>query len=333
MNPRWRPPSPERLPTFPAPPCGFTEDVARLRSFRNQRSMRALDVGRDEAKRNIAPSRHAGRCVGIRLGSGFSSDYSASAKKPSGIHSKSSTHDPEPRTLPTIETEGRAGWTNRSRRISEIWRSPSGNSAARPYGMAMDFWLMAEQMVLEMMAATARMQDKATSAPPLPSSRRPAQRGSRGEGARARRVHVGVGRTSVRYGAGLLALRRAPRVGDDARRDDVAATGIAQLRSVERRTSQFCRRRPIWNESARWPITTGKRPGAVMGERWTTGCKRNENMLSMMAAEAERNARSAAANDDASTSQTASGSEKPGAEAVSDGRTRTPTSVGESGPT
>ena len=45
---------------------------------------------------------------------------------------------------------------------------PLWESAARPYGMAMDFWLMAEQMVLELMTVTARMHDKATSAPPLP---------------------------------------------------------------------------------------------------------------------------------------------------------------------
>lgn len=35
---------------------------------------------------------------------------------------------------------------------------PLWESAARPYGMAIDFWLMAEQMVLEMVAATARIQ-------------------------------------------------------------------------------------------------------------------------------------------------------------------------------
>jgi Protein of unknown function (DUF2934) len=46
---------------------------------------------------------------------------------------------------------------------------PLWESAARPYGMAMDFWLMAEQMVLEMMAASARMQHKALSPPPPPT--------------------------------------------------------------------------------------------------------------------------------------------------------------------
>lgn len=45
---------------------------------------------------------------------------------------------------------------------------PLWESAARPYGMAMDFWLMAEQMVLEMMAVSARMHNKVVSpAPPL----------------------------------------------------------------------------------------------------------------------------------------------------------------------
>jgi hypothetical protein len=39
---------------------------------------------------------------------------------------------------------------------------PLWESAARPYGMALDFWLMAEQMVLEMMTATARLSERAT---------------------------------------------------------------------------------------------------------------------------------------------------------------------------
>ena len=45
---------------------------------------------------------------------------------------------------------------------------PLWESAARPYGMAVDFWLMAEQMVLEMMSATARMQTIAAETPDLP---------------------------------------------------------------------------------------------------------------------------------------------------------------------
>lgn len=43
---------------------------------------------------------------------------------------------------------------------------PLWESAARPYGMAMDFWLMAEQMVLEMVAATARLQRSVIAEPP-----------------------------------------------------------------------------------------------------------------------------------------------------------------------
>lgn len=45
---------------------------------------------------------------------------------------------------------------------------PLWESAARPYGMAMDFWLMAEQMVMEMVTATARLQSRTASPPPPP---------------------------------------------------------------------------------------------------------------------------------------------------------------------
>jgi hypothetical protein len=48
---------------------------------------------------------------------------------------------------------------------------PLWESAARPYGMALDFWLMAEQMVFEMMAASARIQDAAFRPPPPPLAR------------------------------------------------------------------------------------------------------------------------------------------------------------------
>jgi Protein of unknown function (DUF2934) len=44
---------------------------------------------------------------------------------------------------------------------------PLWESAARPYGVALDFWLMAEQMVLEMMTASARIH-KAISPPTIP---------------------------------------------------------------------------------------------------------------------------------------------------------------------
>ncbi|MBL8658516.1 MAG: DUF2934 domain-containing protein [Rhodospirillales bacterium] len=39
---------------------------------------------------------------------------------------------------------------------------PLWESAARPYGMALDFWLMAEQMIFEMLSASARLANAAT---------------------------------------------------------------------------------------------------------------------------------------------------------------------------
>ncbi len=43
---------------------------------------------------------------------------------------------------------------------------PMWESAARPYGMALDFWLMAEQMVLEMMSTVSKLQaDAVVNAP------------------------------------------------------------------------------------------------------------------------------------------------------------------------
>jgi hypothetical protein len=39
---------------------------------------------------------------------------------------------------------------------------PLWESAARPYGMALDFWLMAEQMILEMLTASSRLATTAT---------------------------------------------------------------------------------------------------------------------------------------------------------------------------
>ena len=62
---------------------------------------------------------------------------------------------------------------------------PLWESAARPYGMALDFWLMAEQMVLEMMAASARIQDAASSSAASNRRRRTSERGSRGKSSRA----------------------------------------------------------------------------------------------------------------------------------------------------
>ncbi len=43
------------------------------------------------------------------------------------------------------------------------------DSAARPYGMALDFWLMAEKMLLEAATTVAKMQNIAMSTPRLPN--------------------------------------------------------------------------------------------------------------------------------------------------------------------
>ena len=50
---------------------------------------------------------------------------------------------------------------------------PLWESAARPYGMALDFWLMAEQMVMEVVSATARLQSKAAAPPAMPRGELP----------------------------------------------------------------------------------------------------------------------------------------------------------------
>lgn len=62
--------------------------------------------------------------------------------------------------------------TNLDERIRGL-AQPLWESAARPYGVALDFWLMAEQMVMEMMSTTARLQNKAASPPPPPLSEFP----------------------------------------------------------------------------------------------------------------------------------------------------------------
>ncbi len=57
----------------------------------------------------------------------------------------------------------------RIRRLAQ----PLWESAARPYGMAIDFWLMAEQMVMEVVTTTARLQSKAASRPSPPDGELP----------------------------------------------------------------------------------------------------------------------------------------------------------------
>lgn len=51
---------------------------------------------------------------------------------------------------------------------------PLWESAARPVGMALDFWLMAEQMILEMLSASARLANAATGETSLSAGGSPA---------------------------------------------------------------------------------------------------------------------------------------------------------------
>jgi hypothetical protein len=52
---------------------------------------------------------------------------------------------------------------NIEERVREL-AQPMWESAARPYGMALDFWLMAEQMVIEMMTTASKLQADAVTA-------------------------------------------------------------------------------------------------------------------------------------------------------------------------
>jgi DUF2934 family protein len=208
---------------------------------------------------------------------------------------------------------------------------PLWESAARPYGMAMDFWLMAEQMVLEMMAATARMQDKATSAPPLPSGD---DLPSAAPVGKVRELAECMWESAGRqYGMAqdywlsaerhvLAMMRAATTLPMPGSLNSKAWT--AEL--LDSSPSAYLER--IRSMAYHYWEAAGRGYGRTL-DYWLQA---ERNMLSMMAAEAERNARSAAGNDDASASPPASGSEEPGVEAVDDDPTRTLTSVRESGP-
>ena len=195
---------------------------------------------------------------------------------------------------------------------------PLWESAARPYGMAMDFWLMAEQMVLEMMAATARVQDKATSAPPLPSI---GELPSAAPVGKVRELAECMWESAGRqYGMAqdywlsaerhVLAMMRA------ATTLPVPGSLNSNARTAELldlSPSAYLER--IRSMAYDYWEATGRGYGRAL-DYWLQA---ERNMLSMMAAEAERNARSEAGNDNASTSETAPGSEKPRAKAVSAG--------------
>jgi hypothetical protein len=208
---------------------------------------------------------------------------------------------------------------------------PLWESAARPYGMAMDFWLMAEQMVLEMMAATARMQDKATSAPPLPSS---GDLPSAAPVGKVRELAECMWESAGRqYGMAqdywlsaerhVLAMMRAattlPMPGSlNSKPWTVELLDSSPSAYLERiRTMAY----QYWEAA-----------GRGYGRALDYWLQAERNMLSMIAAEAERNARSAPRNYDSSTAQPVAGSEEPRVEAVCGDPTRSPTSVSESGP-
>jgi hypothetical protein len=196
---------------------------------------------------------------------------------------------------------------------------PLWESAARPYGMAMDFWLMAEQMVLEMMVATARMHDKATSAPPLPPI---GELPSAAPVAKVRELAECMWESAGRqYGMAqdywlsaerhVLAMMRAatalPAPGSLS-----SNARIAELLNLS--PSAYLQR--IRSMAYDYWEAAGRGYGQAL-DYWLQA---ERNILSTMAAGAEPNAPSAAVNDSASTSATAPGSEKQPAEPVSAGR-------------
>jgi hypothetical protein len=280
-------------------------------------------------KRNIAPRPHAGGWIGTaRLGN---------CERLLGIAKKAERDlfaKLYARPSYYLTTDKRdAGTHGMDKSVEENIRNlaqPLWESAARPYGMAMDFWLMAEQMVLEMMAATARMQ-KATSAPPPPSG-----------GDLPSAVPVGKVRELAecmwesagrQYGMAqdywlsaerhVLAMMRAattlPMPGSLSSKAWTAelldSSPSAYLERIRTMAYQY------WEAA-----------GRGYGRALDYWLQAERNMLSMMAAEAERNARSAAGNDDSSTAQPVAGSEEPGVGAVGGDPARSPTSVSESGP-
>jgi hypothetical protein len=209
---------------------------------------------------------------------------------------------------------------------------PLWESAARPYGMAMDFWLMAEQMVLEMMAATARMQDKATSAPPLPSigalpSAVPVER--------VRELAECMWESAGRqYGMAQDYWLSAERHVLAMMRAATALPAPGSLNS-NARTAELLNLSPsAYLERIRsMAYDYWEAAGRGYGRALDYWLQAERNMLSMMAAEAERNARSEGGNETASTSETASRSKETRAKSVSTNRPRRTRSTKESGPT
>jgi hypothetical protein len=206
---------------------------------------------------------------------------------------------------------------------------PLWESAARPYGMAIDFWLMAEQMVLEMMAATARMHDKAMSAPPPPSI---AELPSAAPVGKVRELAECMWDSAGRqYGMAqdywlsaerhVLAMMRA-------------ATALPAPRSSNPWTAELNSLSPsaylerIRSMAYLYWEAAGRRYGQAL-DYWL---RAERDMLSMMAAVAEQKSPSEEANEIASTSEAATCAEEPELKSVGAVRPPSPKSTKESQP-
>jgi hypothetical protein len=194
---------------------------------------------------------------------------------------------------------------------------PLWESAAQPYGMAMDFWLMSEQMILEMMTATARMQDKATSAPPPPT----------GEVASAMPVAKVRELAECMWESAGRQYGMAQDYWLSAERHVLAMMRAAATLPVPRSLASDAWSTDLLNLS---PSAYLERIRLMAYEYWEAAgrgygraldywLQAERNMLSMIAAEAERNAQAHAGNDSASASENAAGSQKQAAEPASAG--------------
>jgi hypothetical protein len=204
---------------------------------------------------------------------------------------------------------------------------PLWESAARPCGMALDFWLMAEQMVLEMMAATARMHDKAMSAPPPPSI---AELPSAAPVGKVRELAECMWESAGRqYGMAqdywlsaerhVLAMMRAATALPAPRSSNPWTAELSSLSAsayLERIRSMAY----LYWEAA----------GRGYGQALDYWLRAERDMLSMMAAAAEQKSSSEGANEIASTSEAATCAKETALKSVGAMRPRSPKSTKES---
>ena len=214
----------------------------------------------------------------------------------------------------------RAGTCGMDKSVEEDIRNlaqPLWESAARPYGMAMDFWLMAEQMVLEMMAATLRMQDKATSTPPPSVCELP----SAVPVAKVRELAECMWDSAGRqYGMAQDYWLSAERHVLAMMRAATALPAPASLSSHPRIVELLNLSPAAYLEKIRlMAYEYWEAAGRGYGRALDYWLQAERNMLSVIADEAERNAHVDAGNDNASASETAPGSQKQPAEPASAG--------------